>query len=134
MRTITKTYRSNTYEYTLKIVFTDSLKKYLKKYFTKWGMFNEEVIDAAGVCLRHPSNIEEYVLIYNYNDLTDNCIQHEIQHLACFILEDRNIGLKGENDDYEPLCWLNGELSEIVRKIIIDNKIPIIASNYTYKK
>ena len=58
MRTITKTYRSNTYEYTLKIVFTDSLRKYLKKYFIKWGMYNEEAIDAAGVCLRHPSNIE----------------------------------------------------------------------------
>jgi hypothetical protein len=134
MRTITKTYKSNTYEYTLKIVFTDNLKQYLKKCFVKWGIPTEEAIDAAGVCLRHPDNIEEYVLIYNYSDLTDNCIQHEIQHLACFILDDRNIGLKGENDDYEPLCWLNGELSEVVREIIVNNKIPIIASNYTYKK
>lgn len=133
MKTIIKTYKSNTYEYVLKIIFTNNVEKYFKKYCEKWGM-SEEYDESAGVCLRHPNNIEEYALIYDYNNLTDNCIQHEIQHLSCFILDDRNIGLKGENEDYEHLCWLNGELSEIVRKIILDNKIPIMVSNYTYKK
>jgi hypothetical protein len=133
MKTINKTYKSNTYEYTLKIIFTDDIVAEQKKIFKKWNVF-EEADDAAALCLRQPSGIEQYALIYGYRDLTDNCIQHEIQHLSCFILEDRNIGLKGEYDDYEPLCWLTGELSEVVRKVILDNKIPIVTSNYTYRK
>ena len=134
MKTIKCTYKSNAYEYTLTVIFTDDSVKYQQKYFDKWEVIGEEVEECSGVCLRHPMSIEEYVIIYEYDSLTDSTLSHEIQHLSCFLLDDRNIGLKGEHQDYEPLCWVNGELNEVIRKMIQDKKIPMVASKYTYGK
>lgn len=133
MKTVKCTYKSNAYEYTLTVIFTDDIISYQQKYFKKWKV-TEEADDCSGVCLLNPNSIEEYVIIYNYKFLTDNCVAHELVHLGCFILEDRNIGIKGEHQDYEPLCWIIGELTEVVRKMIQDKKIPIMVSKFTYGK
>ena len=133
MKTIKCTYKSNAHEYILTVIFTNDIIKYQQKYFDKWKIV-EEADDCSGVVLLNPESIEEYVIIYNYKWLTDNTLAHELGHLACFILEDRNIGLKGENHDYEPLCWVIGELTEVVRKMIEDKKIPILVSKFTYGK
>jgi len=50
MKTINKTYKSNTYEYTLKIIFTDDIVAEQKKIFKKWNVF-EEADDVCSIFL-----------------------------------------------------------------------------------
>lgn len=39
-------------------------------------------------------------------------------HLTAFILDDRQIDMKGSDDAYENMAWLNGHLSQIVYRVL----------------
>lgn len=109
------------YEYTLEIIFTTDIKRSLKALYKRWDL-DEEIFDceACTVTCQHDGeqDISKYALVFNVNNLSHNIISHELLHLACFILDDRNIDLRGGNDDYENAAWLIGHLTEIVYQAI----------------
>ena len=116
------------YEYTLEIIFTTDLKRSLKALYKKWDLDEEpEDCEACTVTCQYDdhNDITKYALIFNVNNLSHNIISHELLHLACFILDDRNIDLKGGNYDYENAAWLIGHLSEIVYQAISKEKYKI---------
>lgn len=123
-------YTDSLYEFNLEIIFTNDLSRSLASVYKRWGI-SEEIFDCEGcvaTCQDKDSNISDttkYAIIFKYDKLTNGLIAHECQHLAAFILDDRQIDLAGGNDDYENLAWLTGHLNEIVYTIIEKESLPI---------
>lgn len=123
-------YSDANYEYNLEIIFTNDIKRSLGAVYKRWGI-TEEVFDceACVACCQGQdddvSDTTKYAILFKYHTLTNNIIAHECQHLAAFILDDRQIDLAGGNDDYENLAWLTGHLNEIVYCIIEKENLPM---------
>ncbi len=121
-------YSDANYEYNLEIIFTNDIKRSLAAVYKRWDI-DEEVFDceACVACCQGKddkfSDTTKYAMLFKFDKLTNNVIAHECQHLAAFILDDRQIDLAGGNDDYENLAWLAGHLNEIVYCIVEKEKL-----------
>ena len=129
-KTIKYRYIDSQYGYTLDIIFTDNIKRIVTNIYNKWGV-EEEVYDCSGctlICIS-PDNVRDitkYALVFRYDQLGINLIAHECQYLSAFILTDRAIGLPGENNDFENMCWLTGHLNQMVWDIVVKEQLEFV--------
>ena len=136
-KTIKYRYTDAQYGYTLDIIFTDSMKRVVNNIYSKWGV-EAEAEDCSGctlICVlpKGIRDITKYALVFRYNQLGINLIAHECQHLAAFILTDRNIDLPGENNDFENMCWLTGHLNQMVYDIVVKEQLEFMYNELPVK-